>query len=58
MPATDERTTALCREIADRLRAVALDEGEDLTPAERRELVEIALEVERRARDVMERRGR
>ena len=48
MPATDERTTALCQEIADRLRAVALDEGEDLTPAERRALVEIAVAVERR----------
>ena len=41
---------ALLQEIVDRLRDVALDEGEDLTPAERRELVEIALEVERRAR--------
>ncbi len=43
------RVLALCREIADRLRAVALNEDEDLTPAERRELVEIALEIERRA---------
>ena len=50
MPTTDERTIALCLEIADRLRAVAMDQGEDLTPAERRELIEIALEVERRAR--------
>lgn len=49
MPTTDERTIALCREIAAQLRAVAMDQDEDLTPAERRELVEIALEVERRA---------
>ena len=44
-----DRVLALCQEIADWLRAVALDEDEDLTPAERRELIEIALEVERRA---------
>ena len=33
MPTTDERTIALCLEIADRLRAVAMDQGEDLTPS-------------------------
>ena len=44
-----DRVLTLCQEIADWLRAVALDEGEDLTPAERRELIEIALEVERKA---------
>ena len=49
MPTTDERTVALCREIAAQLRAVAANEGEDLTPAERRALIEIALVVERRA---------
>ena len=43
-----DRVLILCQEIADWLRAVALDEGEDLTPAERRTLIEIALEVERR----------
>ncbi len=57
MPATDERTTALCREITARLRAVALDEGEDLTLAERRALIEVALEIERRVRDEAGRRG-
>ena len=46
MPTDHERVLTLCREIADRLRAVALDG--DLTPAERRALIEIALEVERR----------
>ncbi len=50
MPTDHDRILALCQEIADWLRAVALDEGEDLTPAERRELVEIALAVERRAK--------
>jgi hypothetical protein len=49
MPTTDERTIALCREIAVWLRAVALDQNEDLTPEERRALIEVALEVERRA---------
>ena len=43
-----DRVLTLCQEIADCLRAVALDEREDLTPTERRELIEIALEVERR----------
>ena len=50
MPTTDERVLTLCQEIADWLRAVAMDEDEDLTPAERRDLIEIALEVDRRAR--------
>ncbi len=45
MPTAHDRVLTLCREIAARLRAVALDEGEDLTPAERRELVEIAVAV-------------
>ena len=49
MPTIDERTIAFCLEIADRLRAAAADEGEDLTPADRRELVEIALALERMA---------
>lgn len=49
--ATDhDHTVALCQEIANWLRAVALDGDEDLTPADRRELIQIALEVERRAR--------
>ena len=48
MPTADERTIALCREIADWLRAVAKDQDEDLTPIERRELIEIAVAVERR----------
>ena len=46
----EDRILALCREVADWLRAVAMDQGEGLTPAERRELIEIALEVERRSR--------
>ena len=46
----NDRALALLQEIVDRLRAVALDEGVDLTPAERRDLVEIALEVEKRAK--------
>ena len=46
----NEQTFFVLQEIADRLRAVALDEGENLTPAERRELVEIALAVEQRAK--------
>ncbi len=50
MPTAHDRVLTLCREVADRLRAVALDESEDLTPAERRDLVEIALEIERRLR--------
>ena len=45
-----DRVLALCREIADWLHTVALDEGEDLTPTERRALIEIALAVERRAK--------
>ena len=49
MPSTDKRVLTLCREIADWLRAVAMDEDEILTPEERRALIEIALEVERRA---------
>lgn len=48
MPTTDERILTLCREIAAWLRAVAMDEDEILTPEERRALIEIALEVERR----------
>ncbi len=48
MPTDHDRVLALCQEIADRLRAVALDEGEELTPAERRELEEIAVAVERK----------
>ena len=50
MAGLNEQSLAFLQEIVDRLRTVAVDEGEDLTPAERRELVEIALEVERRAR--------
>ncbi len=57
MPTAHDRVLALCREIADWLRAVALDEGEDLTPEERRALIEIAVAVERRAKAVMEWRG-
>ena len=49
MPTTDERTLTLCQEIADWLRAVAMDENETLTPEERRALIEVALEVERKA---------
>ncbi len=51
MPTAHDRVLTLCREIADRLRAVALDEGEDLTPEERRALIEIAVAV------AVERRG-
>ena len=47
----EARTLALCQEIADRVPAVALDEDEDLTSAEGRALVEIALKVERQAKD-------
>ena len=47
MPTTDERTLATCREIAAELRAVAADAEADLTPEERRWLVEIAQAVER-----------
>ena len=50
MGCSRDQVLALCREIADWLRAVAMDRDEDLTPAERRELIEIALEAERRAR--------
>ena len=50
MSTDHERVTAICHDIADWLRAVAMDQGEDLTPTERRELIEIALEVERRSR--------
>ena len=45
-----ERVIAICQDVADWLRAVAMDQDEDLTPAERRKLIEIALEVERRSR--------
>ncbi len=50
MAGLNEQTFFVLQEIADRLRAVALDEGENLTPAERRELIEIALAVEQRAK--------
>ncbi len=50
MSTDHERVIAICREVADRLRAVARDQDEDLTPVERRKLTEIALEVERRSR--------
>jgi hypothetical protein len=48
MPNTHERVLALCQDIAAWLRAVALDEDEILSTEERRLLIEIALEVERR----------
>lgn len=50
MSTDHERVIAICRDVADRLRAVAMDQSEALTPTERRELIEIALEVERRSR--------
>ena len=43
-----DRVITLCQEIADWLRAVAMDEDEILTPEERRALIEVALAVERR----------
>lgn len=43
----DPRTLATCREIAAELRAAAADVEADLTPEERRWLVEIALAMER-----------
>ena len=48
MPTTHDRVLTACREIAAWLRAVAMDQDEDLTPEERRALIEIALEVERK----------
>ncbi len=50
MPTTHDRVLTLCREIAHWLRAVAMDEDETLTAEERRALIEVALEVERKAR--------
>ena len=44
-----DRVLALCQEIADWLRAVAMDEDETLTPEERRALIEVALAVDPRA---------
>lgn len=44
-----DRVLALCQEIADWLRAVAMDVDETLTLEERRALIEIALEVEGKA---------
>ena len=43
----DPRTLDACREVATELRAAAADAEADLTPEERRWLVEIALVVER-----------
>ena len=43
----DPCTLDACREIAAELRAVAADAEADLTPEERRWLVDIALAVER-----------
>ena len=48
MPTTNDRVLIACQEIADWLRAVAIDQDETLTPQERRALIEIALEVERK----------
>ncbi len=48
MPTDHERVLTLCREIAARLRALAVDTDAGLTPEERRALVEIAVAVERR----------
>ena len=48
MPTNHDRVLTFCQEIADWLRAVAMDEDETLTPEERRALIEIAREVERR----------
>ena len=48
MATSHERVLALCQQIAAWLRAVAMDEGELLTSEERRALIDIALEVDRK----------
>ena len=47
MTVTGPRTLDACREIAAELRAAAADAEADLTPEERRALVDIASAVER-----------